>query len=134
MLRTITFVTAVLGFALAVPVASGQGQPVGSLQDHPIVSPDAVDRAIAAKESLQPAGRSLVFDDHRTDAAQPSTGRTLVFDNHRLDANRPEQVSVTSSGREIEWPEIGLGLGLGIALAFGLFLTVRYTRARPLAH
>jgi hypothetical protein len=152
MTRRITLVTAVLGLALAVPVASGQGQPIGSPQYHPIVSPDAVDRAIAAKESLQPAGRSLVFDDHRTDAAQQSTGRTLVFDdhrtdaaqqstgrtlvfdNHRLDATRPEQVSVTSSGLEIEWPQVGLGLGLGIALALGLFLTFRYSSARPLAH
>ena len=88
----------------------------------------------SSSTSVQPAGRSLVFDDHRTDAAQQSTGRTLVFDNHRLDATRPEQVPVTSSGREIEWPQVGLGLGLGIALAFGMFLTFRYTRARPLAH
>lgn len=135
MTRRISFVTAVLGLALvAVPVASGQGQPPGSLQDDPIVSPDAVDRAIAARESMQTAGRSLVFDDHRTDAAQQSTGRTLVFDNYRLDATRPEQVSATSSGREIEWPQLGIGFGLGIALLLGLMLAVRVTRTRPLAH
>jgi hypothetical protein len=133
MTRWISFVTAVLGLALvAVPVASGQGQPPGSLG--PIVSPDAVDRAIAARESMQTAGRSLVFDDHRSDAAQQSTGRTLVFDNHRLDATRPEQVSATSSGREIEWPQLGIGFGLGIALLLGLMLAIRVTRTRPLAH
>ena len=135
MARRISFVTAVLGLVLvAVPVASGQGQPVGSLQNRPIVSPDAVDRAVAARQSLQPAGRSLVFDDHRTDAAQQSTGRTLVFDNHRLDPTRPEQVSVSSSGREIEWPQLGIGFGLGIALLVGLMLAIRVTRTRPLAH
>ena len=33
----------------------------------------------------------------------------LVFDNHRLDGARPAQVSATSSGREIEWPQLGIG-------------------------
>jgi len=107
----------------------------------PIVSPDAVDRAVAARElqrsveSQPSAGRSLVFDDHRTDASQLSAGRALVFDNHRLGESRPtEQVSVSSSGRDIEWPQLGIGFGLGVALLLGLLLTIRFTRTRPLAH
>ena len=107
----------------------------------PIVSPDAVDRAVAAKElqrsveSQPSAGRSLVFDDHRTNASQLSAGRALVFDNHRLGESRPtEQVSVSSSGRDIEWPQLGIVFGLGVALLLGLMLTIRFTRTRPLAH
>ena len=43
-------------------------------------------------------------------------------------------VSVTASGRELEWPQIGVGFGIGIALALGLFLAMKTTRQRPLAH
>jgi hypothetical protein len=42
-------------------------------------------------------------------------------------------VSVTS-GREIEWPQIGIGFGIGLLLAAGLYLAMRFTRIRPLAH
>jgi hypothetical protein len=120
--------------------ALGRHYQVDAIQG-PIVSPDAVDRAVAAKElqgsieSQPSAGRGLVFDDHRTGAVQQSAGRTLVFDNHRLEELRPpEQISVSSSGRDIEWPQLGIGFGLGVALLLGLLLTVRFTRTRPLAH
>jgi len=43
-------------------------------------------------------------------------------------------VSVTTSGREIEWPQIGVGLGIGLLLAFGLGLTMRAVHIRPFAH
>jgi hypothetical protein len=46
----------------------------------------------------------------------------------------PAPVSVTTSGRDVEWPQIGIGFGVGILLAFGLYLAVRLTRARALAH
>ena len=168
MTRRISIITAVAGLALvlAVPVASGQGQPVEpSSSPYPdLVAravtahmtagrslvfdnrhvldgdegtqlsgpyPDVVDRAVAARAT---SGRSLVFDNHRIDAAQQSAGRTLVFDNYRLDGARPEQVSATSSGREIEWPQLGIGFGLGIVLLLGLLLAIRVSRARPLAH
>lgn len=168
MTRTISLITAVAGLALvlAVPVASGQGQPVEpSSSPYPDVVaravtahmtagrslvfdnrhvldgdegtqlsgpyPDVVERAVQARAT---AGRSLVFDNHRIDAAPQSAGRTLVFDNFRLDGARPEQVSATSSGREIEWPQLGIGFGLGIVLLLGLLLAIRVSRTRPLAH
>ena len=43
-------------------------------------------------------------------------------------------VSVTTSGREIEWPQIGVGLGIGLLLALGLGLTMRAVHIRPFAH
>jgi len=43
-------------------------------------------------------------------------------------------VSITSSGREIEWPQIGVGFGIGIVLVLGLILGLKATRNPPLAH
>ena len=139
MTRTISIITAVAGLALVVAVpALGQGQAVPQ-NDAPIVSPDAVDRAAEAglsqQATLATSGRGLVFDDHRSDTGIQSAGRSLVFDDYRVDpVGQPVQVVASGTGDELEWPQVGLGLGLGLALALGLFLTVRYTRAHPLAH
>jgi len=110
-----------------------------SVGEAPIVAPDAVDRAIAGKLSQQAAiataGQRLVFDDHRVDTGSQSAGRSLVYDDYRLDpVNKPVQVSATGSGRELEWPQMGVAFGIGIALMLGLFLTLRLVRVRPLAH
>jgi hypothetical protein len=43
-------------------------------------------------------------------------------------------VSVTTSGRDIEWPQIGVGLGFGLLLALGLGLIMRAVHVRPFAH
>ena len=48
--------------------------------------------------------------------------------------NRPTTIAASDSGREIEWSQIGMGFGLGILLAIGLFLAMRSTRVRHLAH
>ena len=46
----------------------------------------------------------------------------------------PITVAPTVSDRDIEWPQLGIGFGVGLLLAFGLFLAMRMTRVRPLAH
>jgi len=43
-------------------------------------------------------------------------------------------VSVTTSGSDIEWPQIGVGLGIGLLLALGLGLIMRTAHVRPFAH
>jgi len=43
-------------------------------------------------------------------------------------------VSATSSGSEIEWPQVGVGFGIGLLLALGLGLILRATHVRPFAH
>ena len=43
-------------------------------------------------------------------------------------------VSATTSGIELEWPQIGVGLGIGLLLALGLGLIVRTAHIRPFAH
>jgi hypothetical protein len=143
----------------------------GGRSESPIVSPDAVERAVAAREAMlssgqrlsfddhraatggrqraavpldaferavaarNTAGRTLVFDSYRAQIGQTSAGRGLVFDNHRIDpVGSPTQVTVSDTGRDLEWPQIGLGLGIGIALMLGLFLTLRLVHVRQLAH
>jgi hypothetical protein len=56
-------------------------------------------------------------------------------DRFRIDYSEvPVPISATSSGREHEWPQIGIGFGMGVILMLGLYLAVRYTRIRPLPH
>ena len=49
-------------------------------------------------------------------------------------SSTPVSVTPTGSGRDIEWPQLGIGFGIGMALVLGLFLTMRATRGRELAH
>jgi len=46
----------------------------------------------------------------------------------------PADVPVATSGRDVEWPQIGIGFGIGIALAIVLGLSLKATRPRTLAH
>jgi hypothetical protein len=46
----------------------------------------------------------------------------------------PADVPVATSGRDVEWPQIGIGFGIGIALALLLGLSLKATRPRTLAH
>ena len=46
----------------------------------------------------------------------------------------PSPTVSVSSGSEIEWPQLGIGFGFGILLVAGLWLTMRMTKGRPLAH
>jgi hypothetical protein len=59
--------------------------------------------------------------------------RPIIADDRvRLDPTTvSESPTVSGSGREIEWPQIGIGLGLGIALALGLLLALRMPHVRP---
>jgi hypothetical protein len=59
----------------------------------------------------------------------------VADDRFRIDhSNVPEPVSVTSSGRDIEWPQLGIGFGVGLVLLLGLGLTLKATHTRPFAH
>ena len=79
--------------------------------------PDVFERAVAAKGTG--SGDHFVANDNR-------------FRTDRVD--RPVEVTVTGSGDEVAWPQVGIGFGIGIALILGLLLAVRATRQRPLAH
>ena len=58
----------------------------------------------------------------------------VVDDRFTIDATSGQNPVTVSSGRDFELPQIGIGLGIGLVLAFGLYLLMRYTRSRPLAH
>jgi hypothetical protein len=79
--------------------------------------PDVFERAVSA--SGTGSGDHFVANDNRF--------RPVVVD-------RPGEVTVTGSGDEIAWPQVGIGFGIGIALILGLLLALRATRQRPLAH
>jgi hypothetical protein len=101
---------------------------------------EARERAFGTKREVQL--RTGVYPDvfERAVLARDTGGSTLdrfiANDNrhHVKPTNPPTTVSATSSGVELEWPQIGIGFGVGIALALGLLLSLRATRQRTLAH
>jgi len=157
MTRKTAFITVVATALVLVAPAWGAVDPS---QGSELAQTDAHERAFAVQQNSFPAGDDHVLIQSRSSStpyldaherglaigreqmvpvdAVPAVATTGVIsgDDHvRIDpADLPVSVPSTSSGRELEWPQVGLGLGLGLALALGLFLTVRYTRARPLAH
>ena len=138
----ISLVTVVAVALVAVSAAMGQSQAPDVIEraaaeqqlSTPIVSPDAVDRmkALQFLTQAKPIHSPDAFE--RAAAATADYSNRIVFDDR---FNEPTNVPVASSptsGRDFEWPQIGLGFGLGIVLALGLVLAMRHTRIRPLAH
>ena len=81
-----------------------------------VPGPDAFERAVITNERSKPV--------------------IVVDDRFRLDPNtgvEPGPVQVTNT-RDIEWPQVGIGLGIGLVLMIGLYLALKATRQRPLAH
>ena len=101
-----------------------------------IVSPDAVDRANAARAAFRSTPATMPDLIERTVANRSMNGRTLVFDSYRdfsTPISQPTPVA-SDSGSDIEWPQVGAGFAIGILLALGLVLASRGLRIRPLAH
>ena len=100
----------------------------------------ASDSVESAKAESQPLNlRDVLASDSVEEygTALTSVDRRIVGDNYReppKPVNRPTTIAASDSGREIEWSQIGMGFGLGILLAIGLFLAMRSTRVRHLAH
>ena len=100
----------------------------------------ASDSVESAKAESQPINLRDVLASDSVEAygsAGTSVDRRIVGDNYReppKPVNRPTTIAASDSGREIEWTQIGMGFGLGILLAVGLFLAMRSTRSRQLAH
>jgi hypothetical protein len=157
MTRTISLIIATVGAALlfVVPAygdnwgADQRSEPVGYL------NPDSGDRAAAFDQQqstsvLNGRERSQIAKGEAQMAATPSPDwferaaanaasrdTRVVFVDDRFDLhpqNVPTTVTATSSGREIDYPQVGIGLGIGLLLALGLYLTVRVTRVRQIAH
>ena len=108
------------------------GASVGNQKVSPL---DARERALEAKHEVV-----LGSDFYADGFAQAVQSRGTTPDPVRDDRFRlhpssvPSPVTVTSPGRDIEWPQIGFGFGIGIVLMLGLYLALKATRQRPLAH
>jgi hypothetical protein len=149
---------AVTALALGVPTALGERQLVGPSESNGVTYFHANERATLAQPSDSPAQQSdspasaaFYANESVTRAGQDAVAAfyaneraTLVEqgsssvgsrDQVRLDPNSVSTPTVsTSSGSEIEWRQLGIGFGLGILLVAGLWLTMRMTKGRPLAH
>jgi hypothetical protein len=110
---------------------SASERPAGTI----ISSVDARERSFGAKLQAQlGTGSSPDVVQRAVDARGGSIIEPVRDDRFRIDpTSGPSPVSVTS-GRDLEWPQLGVGFVVGLLLAMGLYLTVRLTRIRPLAH
>jgi len=155
MTRTISFIIGIAVVALvAVPTAFGEGRLAGSPEQTGVAYFYANERATAAEHGRgvvsQPVSQGLVSrpDSHEVNRAAgyvdygeralritqlPSTTVLLSGDDH-VTTPVTDEPAPTASGRDIEWPQIGIGFGIGILLAIGLGLSLKATRPRTLAH
>jgi hypothetical protein len=99
---------------------------------------DARERALGvAKTTPQPQGYDARSDGLNRQYGLGEYASPVVadFDRFRIDhSNDPVTVSATSSGRDFEWPTIGIGFGIGIVFLMGLALALKATHTRPFAH
>jgi hypothetical protein len=115
--------------------------------------PDAFERAVNAQRPsvvssyVDAHGRSTAGGDRQglstasrypdafERALRTESGPRVLLDSHdRVQPTSTPVVSPVDSGREIEWPQIGIGFAAGILLALGLGMTMRFTRVRQPAH
>ncbi len=139
---------AVAALAVSVPAAFGQSQPARDAHERGVVPQIGVHSALSTYRDASQRGavpqQSAVstYRDAFQRGAQlkpesslgPSVGTYRdAFERTRPVAG-PTDVPTISSGRELEWPQIGIGFGVGIVLMLGLYLALKGTRTRPLAH
>ena len=161
MTRKISLITAVAIAAMTVgaPAAFGEGRLAGSPQPtlatpDPMIedgfaqavaaqtalwmAEDGFDRAVAVANQLNRSATVRPSDSVDGARAESSAFRLSDSVDGALAIANPLNdglvASTTSSGNEVEWPQIGIGVGLGIILVLGLGLAMRATRIRPLAH
>ena len=145
MTRTISLITAVATIALfAAPAAWSESGPdaveravnAANRTSNVSIYPDAVERAVNAATHTSTVSVYPDAFERALNTRISSLPTTIPGDNHdRIEAlDTPSPVSVSSSGRDVEWPQIGIGFGMGALLALGLVLTLRLVRARELAH
>lgn len=92
--------------------------------------------AFYANESATRTGQDAVavfYANERATLVEQGSG-SVGSDHVRLDPNEASRAVSVSSGSEIEWSQLGIGFGLGILLVAGLWLAMRMTKGRPLAH
>lgn len=146
-------ITLIIGVALAaltiVPAAFGEGRLAGS-QDPATASPDWFERAAIVAESkasgvIRPDSHDIVrpVATGYVDAADRAQRIDVVVPTALTDAferSAPPQGTVTTSvasngsGSDRDFSQLGMGFAIGLLLALGLYLAMRFTRIRTLAH
>ena len=97
------------------------------------VAPVDRERALGTKNEL--TLRSDFYADGFAQALQPQSRPEPVRDDRfRIDPTSGQTPVTVSSGREIEWPQVGIGFGIGMVLLLGLVLVMRAAHIRPFAH
>ena len=95
-------------------------------------------RPLPLRESVARTGQEAVaafYANERATLVEQGSRSVGTDDQVRLDPNNvPSPAVSVSSGSEIEWPQLGIGFGLGILLVAGMWLAMRMTKGRPLAH
>ncbi len=100
----------------------------------PVSAIEARERSLGAKLQAQLSGETTSDVFTRAVEARGTSPDPVRDDRFRLDATSGSEPITITSGREIEWPQIGIGFGVGIVLMLGLYFALRGTRNRPLAH
>jgi hypothetical protein len=97
---------------------------------------DSSDRAVVSEPQLLQAIKARSEGlNKQYGLGEFATTRTVSDSFDRVDlpvGSAP--VSVTATGNDVEWPQIGFGLGIGLLLALGLGLIMRTVHNRPFAH
>ncbi|HET8969292.1 MAG TPA: hypothetical protein VFN06_07685 [Gaiellaceae bacterium] len=94
---------------------------------------DAADRVVQPQSLKALTARSEGLN--RMYGLGDFAGQTGYIDaNERAVPPVATPVTVTATGSDIEWPQVGIGLGMGIVLLFGLGLAMRAAHVRPFAH
>lgn len=153
MTRTISLIIGIATVVLtvAVPTAFAEGR-LGGSQEQQAVAPDWFERAaIAAQRNSQvyvDAADRVVQPQSLTALEARSIGMNKKYglgefavtdgyvDSHQRTAppQATNPVATTTSGTEIDWPQVGVGFGIGIVLLLGLGLAMRAAHVRPFAH
>jgi|SRR6187200_2208459 hypothetical protein len=154
MTRTISFIIGIAVVALvAVPTAFGEGRLAGSPEQTGVASnytPQDVQRmsdSWAARGGVltnvpsssyylpqQIEAMSQGWAARALFSQQPRSETVLLSGDDHVTTPVADEPAPTTSGRDIEWPQIGIGFGVGILLAIGLGLSLKATRPRTLAH
>jgi len=92
----------------------------------------AFERAVVASERGSVADRSIGLNrvyglgEFTSVPSGDAHGRVAPLD--------PISTPTVSTGRDVDWPQVGIGFAIGLLLALGLALAARMARIRPLAH
>ena len=130
MTRTISLIIGIAVVALvAVPTAFGEGRLAGSPEPDAVASFYANERSDARgpaarrrqqarlpRESTRRRGTWTLLSERPRISQPPSETVLLSGDDHVI-VRSTESPTVTASGRDVEWPQVGIGFGIGIALA-----------------